>query len=876
MAEYTPAPKVTGDRFTAPEWTAATNELDEQETHDAAQDVDINANAAAITALTPLIVVADGVTDDGPTINAALKDLANTTPTRRAEIIITALAGRSVFINTPVYLLSDFTTLRFTVPVVFGATGSINIQGAAYETPGLSTRPYLTADVASGATTITVNDATIFSVGDYLTLRGARDASGNSTNKYDGTITAKAGNTLTLATALNSSFAATNTGSPDTHSYVSKVTATKMTASPALGATTLTVADSSIFIAGDFVQLIDDVHTVQPNGSLELNNYKHREVAQVKAILSSTSIRVGHQIHHTYDSATNARVIRLNPVQGSSVRDCSATYSAMSTQNVGFQMSKTVQCMIDNCQIVGSPATGFSWLNHAFKVVDSFGSTVQNSFVRDAVNTTSGGGYGVSLYGATSCAVTNVKGSSCRHTFLFFNGASGNTIADCYSEDAAVSDYDFHGADCNDNLVTNCVAVGGASVAQDGTVNKGAFKVGNPTHTDGDNRNTFSGCVAVNYAGAAFEVVSSSQDSAYLNCRAINVTTGIRLLSNAGNTALLSKNTIVRGCVFQDVATPINVDGTSGTQMVQGLAIEDCEWIRPTAGLSVSNATKVRVRRNVFIDPAMSAAAYAFTGNTVAALSVKNNDFSGGVRGVKLTACPAARVTGNVLHDLAETVVYEDNGGNTGALFRDNDVFGFTPTLVTSGTGPSTGGVVDIAGRYLADTPNGHGLLEWNYPPDDTGSGSGQIMTAGTVYLMKLSCRSGLPFSNVVMQLAASGSGVTAGYIAVFDSAGTRLAVSADLSATFNATAGTKVMPLGSAVTPIAGRDLYIAVLSVGGTPPTWIRSGATGVGAPNVGLLNTAYRYAVNGTGQTTMPTSLTLTSNTGTGAFTYWIGLS
>lgn len=828
-------------------------------------------------------LVADGTTDNGPAINAILKDLANTTPTHTAEVLISAAGSKQVYINTPVYLQSSFTTLRFKNPVLFGATGSLNIQGSYEETPGISTRPYLTADASAGSSTITVSSTSLLAVGDYITLRGARDQYGNATQKYNGTVTALTGTVITLASPLDSSFLAVNTGSPDTHSYVTKVTATKLTASPNRGDRTINVVSTASFTVGDFVHILDDVHTVQPSGTLETGNYKHREIAQIKQIISATSVRLGHALHHGYDTTSNARIVRLEPVQGSSIRDCTVSYKSMSVQNVGFQMTKTVQCTLDNCQIVGDAVQSFSWLNHAFKIVDSYGSTISNCFVRDPASTLSSTGYGFSLYGATACTVVNSKGSSCRHTVLFFSGASGNIIRGCQSEDVAVSDWDFHGAECNDNLVIDCIAIGGDSVAQDGTLNKTACKIGNPSHTDGDNYNTFVNCLVVNYAGTAFEVVPASTDNTFMNCRVIKATTGIRLVSNQNNTALLSSNTIVSDCEFADVTTPLSVDGTSGTQMVRGLTIDNCRWIRATTGLSVANATKVRVRRNSFIDPSFAAGTYAFTGNTLTGISVKDNDFSGSARGVKLTSCTTARISQNTMHDLTETIVYEDSGGNTGALFRKNDTFGFTPTAITSGSGPSAGGIVDVSSLpYVADTPSQHGLIDWNFAPDETGSGSGQIMSSGTVYLMKITPRTGGTISTVTLQLAslAAASTLTAGQslIAIYDASGTRLGITADQASSWSSgSAGTRAIALLAPVSLTAGRDYFVALLSVGSsTMPAWIRGGATGVGTPNIGLANTAYRFAVNGTAQTTLGSSIALTNNTGTGAFTYWIGLS
>jgi hypothetical protein len=843
------------------------------------------ANGADIIHVTGL--AGDGATDDGPAIQTVL-DSISVSGSHSYEVFVEAPPTGVIFINSTVQVVSDHTTLRFGSPVLYGATGRIRIQGELSELPA-SGKPTLTVDTPSGSTSLTVNNIAPFSVGDYVVIRGARDATGNPAGdqKEYHSIASISSNTITLAETLDSSYVTFNANplSPagTTHSTeVTRAVASRITATPNRGDRTVTVADSSIFAAGDIVQILDDAHTTKPDGSIEASNYKHREIAEVKEVVSSTVIRVSHALHHTYDTGENARVAKVIPVRHSTIRDVSATWSAMSTVGNAFEIKYGMQCMLYNCQALGSGDGTKSWKNQAFRQTDSFMSEVSTCYATNPADTNSGRGYGATLYGSTSCAVRNSRFSSLRHSVLFFNGAANNIVSGCVSEDCCISDYDLHGAECVDNLITGCIAVGGDSAADDGSINKTACKAGNTTHREGDNHNVFSNMLVVNYQGAAFEIVPESTDNTFRDSRVNGAWTGIKVVSNSSNTALVATDIFVHNVDFADVTTALtNINGNAATSMVHGLVIENCRFIRATTGLTPQYAQKIRLHRNIFYDPSLSAGVYAITGTSITTFSVKNNDISGCPRGVKLTSCPSARVYGNIMHDLTEATVYEDAGGNTSALFNRNEVYGFTPVTTVSGTGPSTGGLIDIGLPYLSDTPSRHGYIEWNYDPVASGSGAGQATTTGSMYMLKLNVQTGGTVSNVIMTVGttAPAGALTSGQnlVGIYDSTGVRIATTADQTTAWG-TSGLKTMALTAPVTLQGGRDYYIGVLSnsAAGTAAVFVRTNSGTTTTPNANLSNALQRFSVNGTGQTALPASVTLTSNTGTGAQPFWVAMS
>lgn len=186
--------------------------------------------------------------------------------------------------------------------------------------------------------------------------------------------------------------------------------------------------------------------------------------------------------------------------------------------------------------------------------------------------------------------------------------------------------------------------------------------------------------------------------------------------------------------------------------------------------------------------------------------------------------------------------------------------------------GPDTAG-----GGYNSALPTHHGLIEWNYDPIATSSGSGQVATSGTLYLMKLIPSTGGTVNNVLVSVGTAGATLTSGQnlAGIYDKTGNLLKASADQTTAWGST-GIKTCALTGSVALTVGQVYYVALLSNGTTPASFVRGSATGVTTPNALLTPSTYRFATNGTGQTGLPASLTLANNSGTGAQTYWVALS
>lgn len=144
------------------------------------------------------------------------------------------------------------------------------------------------------------------------------------------------------------------------------------------------------------------------------------------------------------------------------------------------------------------------------------------------------------------------------------------------------------------------------------------------------------------------------------------------------------------------------------------------------------------------------------------------------------------------------------------------------------------------------------GLLGWAFDPVIvTGT---QILISGSIYWIKIPVRKAVTITNVRYTIATAGATLTAGQnlIGLYDATGTRLGVSADLSADWVGAVGTRETPLGAPVAVAAG-FYYAAMMSNGTTPITVTRGQSVSTSAINQGG---SLRY-VETTGNTSLPAS-------------------
>lgn len=195
-----------------------------------------------------------------------------------------------------------------------------------------------------------------------------------------------------------------------------------------------------------------------------------------------------------------------------------------------------------------------------------------------------------------------------------------------------------------------------------------------------------------------------------------------------------------------------------------------------------------------------------------------------------------------------------------------------------SGSGPSASGInLD----YPASYPSDQGLLAWTYDPDIAGHVTAQSSgspagsnVAGIVTLTKLQIRKTITWSRIWFGLSGidSGASLTNCYLGVYNAAGARVGVTADISANLMTGAIAKPADLVTPFTAAPG-EYFIAMLLNGTWTTNALHFKASGAGiSVNANLSAPRLRYSNMLTGQTSLPATLDLTAQTTTRINTGW----
>lgn len=174
----------------------------------------------------------------------------------------------------------------------------------------------------------------------------------------------------------------------------------------------------------------------------------------------------------------------------------------------------------------------------------------------------------------------------------------------------------------------------------------------------------------------------------------------------------------------------------------------------------------------------------------------------------------------------------------------------------------------DHAARLAyVDDQNGWGksdysssIVAWTGPPSFSTTAA---LAFGRIQLNKFWLRNPATLTTVNFVLTTAGSSLTAGqnFVAIFDSAGNRVALSADATTAFSSQ-GLKSIDMTTPYSAAVG-GYYVAILPNGsGTIPIMVCNSAVGSSMLNYGLTTSNARALQSGTGNTSIPTTLTLSS--------------
>lgn len=175
-----------------------------------------------------------------------------------------------------------------------------------------------------------------------------------------------------------------------------------------------------------------------------------------------------------------------------------------------------------------------------------------------------------------------------------------------------------------------------------------------------------------------------------------------------------------------------------------------------------------------------------------------------------------------------------------------------------------------VAGDLRHELPNLLPTPTLVEPFDAANCTAGQVLTPGWIWTVRVTLARPRTLSRlwaIVYDTAGTGLVNNQCLMGVYDASGARVALTASLHTTLN-TVGVKSPSL---VTPIAATagDYYLAALINGSTGPNLLAGSVLGGG--NAGKPR---RFALAGTGATTLPSSITPGSLDGSISSTIWLG--
>jgi hypothetical protein len=285
-----------------------------------------------------------------------------------------------------------------------------------------------------------------------------------------------------------------------------------------------------------------------------------------------------------------------------------------------------------------------------------------------------------------------------------------------------------------------------------------------------------------------------------------------------------------------------------------------------TTGVDVAAAL------NLISDNRETSAVYISGHETLPRGTLKVTHTNGGTTATDDTSASALSIDlrrGTAAGTAAQGIfVTSTDGGTTGRLL----------TLRNGGanlvTVPAAGSIYTATGAFGVQLPVNHGLTGWTYDPVIATTGS--LLTNGTVYLSKIHVPDDVAITKVYWWVTTAGATATAGqnWVGLYSPAGVRLATTG-VDAAITST-GLKTTTVAS-TSLAAGSFVWVAMVFNATTAPTVAR--ATGSGglatAVNAGLTSGTYRFATNGTAQTSLPAAITPGSNVAAGFAGPWAAI-
>ncbi len=170
----------------------------------------------------------------------------------------------------------------------------------------------------------------------------------------------------------------------------------------------------------------------------------------------------------------------------------------------------------------------------------------------------------------------------------------------------------------------------------------------------------------------------------------------------------------------------------------------------------------------------------------------------------------------------------------------------------------------------------GQGMIAETFPRQERSVSL--VLVGGVVYYTGVALYAGQVITNITVGVTVKSTSATLAKVGLYSKTGTRLALSSTQHVTWNANPGLYTVPFAAAATyTVPADDLYyVAVISVGGTPPSLLTATtSTGVLSITTAVIGSGVPAYTAQTAQSDLPSPGSITAGVTT-AIACWAGLS